>query len=398
MSIFRKKSTSERLKKPLAKRVQELIRQKEAGIAKTCGLRERLQKKLQSAEKQQTPENRQPNAGNIIGRDTTAPEQAPQTFPAKQPVSDNLEQFQEICKEKAALALMTIEILIGLFRNHIRETNEKTNLLKHLGLDKENLKEMLRAILSKTAAREISRNEIRGFITSEQMPVAILFEKIFKFRKDQNYEGAEMRAELKKLSDAMDPFDEFLEFIETYATQLAFFLYKMDIAVNDKNEKVSVYTQIEWMEEMRIFELPMKKYDENDIETIFNQISQQTVQATRPAVNAALGKEDAGQITPETTNGLEAQRAKQYISHLITIFKDKPDTDDLQQLGLDIDAAFPDGSLGIVLLALKNMPEIETPDQLMREAFGLDDEQEIGDKIQDTYRALKDRFNLDSLA
>ena len=51
MSIFRKKSTSERIQRPLAERIKELIRQKEAGVDVSSGLRERLKKRIQEEEK-----------------------------------------------------------------------------------------------------------------------------------------------------------------------------------------------------------------------------------------------------------------------------------------------------------------------------------------------------------
>ncbi len=411
MSIFRKKSTREHLQKPLAERVQELIRQKEAGIAQPNSLRERLEKKLQPADSQQAPKNVQSDAGNIIGDKTTAPEQsAPQTIPAKQPVPDNLKQFKELCKEQS-LAVSTFRTLIELLKNHVREPNENRNLLKYLGLEEGNLKNLLRVIMITVTQKNVTRNDIRSITAGNLTATNILFSKVFKIKNDDD--EATMRLKLKELTEVMEPFDELMDYIEKYGNKILKLMHKIGHRTHVEKQSCSVNTQIEWAEELRLPEYnpnkPLQEFDKNDIEDIFNQISQQTVQATRPAVNATLGKRDTGTPAPApvadssqtaeaVSDDLEVQRAKQYIDRLITIFKTKPDTEELHQLGLGIDAMFPDETLGIILLALKNTPDIEESEQLIRKAFGLDDKQAISHKIQDVYHMLKDRFDLDTLA
>ncbi len=408
MAIFRKKSVNERIRKPLAERVQETIKQRESGAATQNTLRDRLQSQLKPKEPQQTPENSRPDAdikGNEPVPAQTTAERAPQTLSATQPESDNFKRFKEICKEQP-LAVATVRTLIELLKNHVREPNENRNLLKYLGLDEENLKNLLRAIMIAVIGKNVTRNDIRSLTTRKVTATNILFSKIFKIRNDDD--EATMRQHLKKLADVMEPFDELMDYIEKYGNKILNLMSKIGHRIYVEKQSCSVYAQIEWAEELRLPEYnpgkEPRRFDENDIESILSQMSQQ-VKITRPAIGDALDETATQNPIPatgvnqvaETTNDTEAQRAKQYTDELIRIFKEQPDTEELQQLGLDIDAVFPEDSLGIMLLALKNTPEVDNPEQLMRETFGLENEQEISDKIQEVYRALKDRFDLNNL-
>jgi len=93
---------------------------------------------------------------------------------------------------------------------------------------------------------------------------------------------------------------------------------------------------------------------------------------------------------PETLDKLS--EAQEYLRKLLAIFE--AGGEEVDDMGLKIDDLLPEHDLGLALITVRDTPEVETPEDLLKEVFGCKGEEDSKQRTLEIYNALKNEIPL----
>ena len=334
----------------------------------------------------------------IEGKNQSTPKgttNGPKEEGAQPDTKDSLNSFYDIVEanEGYQKSVECVSVMAGLLKNHYLESHPKKELVAYLGINPENLEQIIVAALTTNPGWQANQEKIMNWLHGkggQKDTHSFLIENVFGLKIGTPCDENELKVDLEELTTALADFPELQYHLDEQAQEgqtRKDVILELLKQVYEMRPRPNGARQIQMAKMLGLEEAKEEIFF--DKETI-EEIKSKPV-AKKEGDQKTVGPENQPASSPKKPKEVDSEEARKAMNYLQQFCMSLEND---AEVGIKINALFPNTNFGFALLAMGEKSDESKILEAIRRSFGIDDTGAVESQMVEIFLALKNQYRL----